>query len=238
MLPVTHLYDENFILRDPDILYSLIGTMPLERWSVIASSDSAQVSAREGKGSMIGIARGSWPTFAPACALSLFLCLIAGLGPVQARAQTAVNPTVTLNPISGGPGTDVTATGSGWGPGSVVVSWDGSQPRGTAAVSSGGDWQLAFSVPAEASTGSHTITFDENAPGAAITIVKTFLVTAASSPASSGAPVPSVAAPPVTGTGGYRNAGGFRLSNPLLAGLVLAGLVLVLGSLVARRSSR
>ncbi len=187
---------------------------------------------------MIGNARGLWSALAPACALSLFLALIAGLLPSQVRAQAAVNPTVTLNPASGPPGTDVTATGSGWAPGSVVVLWDGSLSRGTVTVPSGGDWMFTFSAPADAASGSHDIAFRENTAGAAITIVKTFMVSAGASPAPAGPPVSGVAGPPATGTGGYRNGNGPWPSNLWPIGLVIGGLVLILGSLVVRRSSR
>lgn len=183
---------------------------------------------------MIGSNRGSWPAFAPAFALSLVLALIAGLAPGYVRAQSPLNPTVTLNPASGPPGTEVTATGKGWASGSVVVLWDGSQSRGTVSVSTGGDWQTTFSVPADAASGSHDIAFRQNPPGAAITIVKTFSV-------SAGSPIPNVAAPPATGTGGYLNGDGVWPSNRLSllsVGLVIAGLLLVVGSLIVRRAGR
>ncbi len=182
---------------------------------------------------MTGLARGSGPGFAPVYLLSLLLALIAGLVPGQGSAQSAVNPTVTLNPSSGPPGTSVTASGSGWPSGSVTILWDGSQSRGAVAVSSDGTWRATFSVPGDAAQGSHDVAFRESTGGAAITIVKTFAVTAG----AAGSPGPSVVGAPATGTGGYRQESGTP-SFLLPIGLAIAGLVLVLGSLVVRRSMR
>jgi hypothetical protein len=183
---------------------------------------------------MTGLARGSGPGVAPVYLLSLLLALIAGLVPGQGSAQSAANPTVTLNPSSGPPGTSVTASGSGWASGSVAILWDGSQSRGAVAVSSDGTWRATFSVPADAAQGSHDVALRESTGGAAITIVKTFAVTAG----AAGSPGPSVAGAPATGTGGYRQEDNSSSSNLLPIGLAIAGLVLVLGSLVVRRSSR
>lgn len=174
----------------------------------------------------------------PACAVSLALALIAGLLPGQIYAQTAVSPTVTLNPTSGPPGAVVSANGSGWAPGSVEALWEGSQSLGTSTVSSDGAWQLSFPVPADAAQGGHNITFEEKTSGVAITIVKVFTVAAVASPSPPVSPVPSVAAPPVTGTGGYRSADGLPVSFPWVIALVLAGLLLILGGLAARWSRR
>lgn len=183
---------------------------------------------------MTGIVRGSRSALAPACALSLFLALVTVLSPVQVHAQAAANPSVTLNPSSGPSGTNVTANGSGWAQGSVAVLWDGSQSRGTVTVSSDGTWRTTFSVPADTASGSHDVAFKQSPTGAAITIVKTFTVTTG----AAGSPGPGVAGPPATGSGGYRNGDGPWPSNLLPIGLALTGLVLILGSLVIRQSSR
>jgi hypothetical protein len=88
-----------------------------------------------------------------------FLLLLAALllGVFFHSTPALAQATVTLDPTSGPPGTQVTATGSGWTPGrEITVRWDDTDLTTTTVDSSGG-FTVSFSVPENASLGEPSI---------------------------------------------------------------------------------
>jgi hypothetical protein len=96
-------------------------------------------------------------------------------------------PTITLDPTEGAPGTEVTATGSGWSAGHAVnVQWEDGTVLATTTVDDNGDFTVSFSVPDDAAEGEYTIDFVSFHPdgGEADAIPATFFVTTPASPSS------------------------------------------------------
>jgi hypothetical protein len=91
-------------------------------------------------------------------------------------------PTITLDPTEGPPGTEVTATGSGWPAGhEVSVQWEDGTELATPAVADNGDFTVSFTVPDDAAEGQHPIDFVSFPPeGEAYVISASFTVTAPS----------------------------------------------------------
>jgi hypothetical protein len=127
---------------------------------------------------MIVVAPRQWLPAVPIAVLSQLLLLVAGLWSSAVLAQETVNPTATLQTAAGPPGTVVAASGTGWAPGSVTVLWDGSRPIGRVSVPPDGNWRVHFVLPMDAPVGDHSVSFEQQAPGAVITIVRVFTVTA------------------------------------------------------------
>jgi hypothetical protein len=73
-------------------------------------------------------------------------------------------PTATLDPPEGPPGTEVTVTGSGWPPGDTIdVRWDITLAQTTA--DDNGNIQVSFIVPADATEGEHDVFIRDAEPG-------------------------------------------------------------------------
>jgi hypothetical protein len=111
-------------------------------------------------------------------ALVVLLILLVGLLPPldPALAQSAV----TLDPTSGLPGTEVTATGSGWSAGhEVKVRWDNTELTATTVDDNGG-FTVSFTVPDDATEGQQTVYFVDAPPdgGLGYFIPANFTVTA------------------------------------------------------------
>jgi hypothetical protein len=74
---------------------------------------------------------------------------------------------VALNPTAGPQGTEVTASGCGWTPGTqITVTWDNPQQTlATTVVDQGGGFIVSFLVPANAPPGDHQVLFTQSCPG-------------------------------------------------------------------------
>ncbi len=85
-------------------------------------------------------------------------------------------PGITLAPTSGGPGTAVDVTGSGFGASEpITVSFDGTQVASSGTTSAGTLTGLAFSVPNPAAAGAHSVVVRGTTSG--LTQSATFTVT-------------------------------------------------------------
>jgi hypothetical protein len=119
----------------------------------------------------------------------LALAVPAATGSSSALAQAS---SVTISPTQGPPGTEVTATGSGWTAGDEIEAiWDG--PTGTdvgspVVVGSGGGFTLTFPVPAGAAQGSYQVAFYDQSSRYFVVANEDFTVT--QSPAPSAPPAP------------------------------------------------
>ncbi len=118
--------------------------------------------------------------------------------PLSVQAAT---PGISISPITGVPGTQVTVTGSGFvgNETGITVTYDGTTTVATGiTANSGGGWSATFAVPASAS-GSHVIGAYGSATTAASVPTTTFTVTSAISisPSSGAAGSPLT----VTGSG-------------------------------------
>jgi IPT/TIG domain len=86
--------------------------------------------------------------------------------PLFASATAFAQPgSVTLNPPEGPPGTTVTATGTGFPPGAVVVIIfvvPPAQELIETAVDQSGAWQTAFTVPPNAAVGPHEVIIEDD----------------------------------------------------------------------------
>jgi hypothetical protein len=130
------------------------------------------------------------------------LILLVGLlsSPNPALAQSAV----TVDPPEGAPGTEVTATGSGWSAGhGVSVQWDNGTELTTTTVDDNGGFTVSFTVPDGAAEGQHTVYFVDAPPegGSGYFIPATFTVTASSEPPPPEAQ-PTITVDPAEGTPG------------------------------------
>jgi hypothetical protein len=69
-----------------------------------------------------------------------------------------VSPAVTLNPVSGPPGSLLTVTGSGFGAGEtgIIITFDGKQVTSGISANSLGNWSGTFTVPVS-SSGPHNV---------------------------------------------------------------------------------
>jgi hypothetical protein len=69
-----------------------------------------------------------------------------------------VNPKIALSPASGGVGTSVTVTGTGFGKdeGSIKVTYDGTDAKTGVSADSKGSWKVTFAVPSSVK-GVHTM---------------------------------------------------------------------------------
>jgi hypothetical protein len=95
-------------------------------------------------------------------ALVVLLILFMALQPSLSPAHAQPAPTITLNPTEGPPGTEVTATGSGWPQGhEIKVRWDTPDNTDIAAtaVDSNGGFTVSFTVPDDGAEGQHTVYF-------------------------------------------------------------------------------
>jgi hypothetical protein len=86
-------------------------------------------------------------------------------------------PTATLDPTEGPPGTEVTVTGSGWPPGDTIAVWWDTKLAETTADSNG-NIQVSFIVPADAAEGEYEVDVrDEEPDKGGIDVRLTFRVT-------------------------------------------------------------
>ena len=120
---------------------------------------------------------------AATAALLLAVVVPAATGSSRAFAQGG---SVTLSPAQGPPGTEVTATGSGWTPGDTIQAvWNtdnGNNVGSPAVVNSGGAFTLTFAVPSGTAQVSYQVAFvDKTHPYVA---GANFTVTQSSPPAA------------------------------------------------------
>jgi uncharacterized repeat protein (TIGR01451 family) len=86
------------------------------------------------------------------------------VGEPEETPPPEADPTATLNPTEGPPGTEVTVTGSGWPPGDTIdVRWDTTLAQTTA--DDNGNIQVSFFVPADATEGEHDVFIRDGEPG-------------------------------------------------------------------------
>lgn len=127
-----------------------------------------------------------------------------GLSPLDMPTDPAAPPPppcgerspVALNPTAGPAGTQVTATGCGWTPGSqITVSWENQQTLATTTVDVGGGFTVSFTVPATAPPGDHQVLFTQSCTGCVSRLeTALFNVTA---PAATATPTPTPTNTPV-----------------------------------------
>jgi hypothetical protein len=116
-------------------------------------------------------------------------------------------PTATLDPTEGPPGTEVTVTGSGWPPGDTIdVRWDITLAQTTA--DDNGNIQVSFTVPADATEGEYDVFIRDAEPGmGGVDVHLPFMVTALSEDQRTITVDPAEAAPgeevTVQGSGWY-----------------------------------
>jgi hypothetical protein len=79
---------------------------------------------------------------------------------VQELFTIESSPSVKLDPTEDPPGTQVTATGSGWPAGhEVSVQWEDGTELATPTVDGNGDFTVSFAIPDDAAEGQHAIDF-------------------------------------------------------------------------------
>jgi hypothetical protein len=133
------------------------------------------------------------------------LALVTDTAGNQAQASIFIYrrvPSITLDPPEGPPGTEVTATGSGWPAGhEVSVDWEDGTVLATPTVDDSSNLAVSFVVP-DAAEGEYTIYFVGAPPdGEAYTIPATFTVT--TPPGLPASVQPAVSSPSDAMTGGY-----------------------------------
>jgi murein DD-endopeptidase MepM/ murein hydrolase activator NlpD len=102
-------------------------------------------------------------TVGVALLLAILLWIVATALPATMLSGTTLaqaSNTVTLNPTSGPSGTKVNAIGKGWPHGVVNVAWDGKWLPEETQADAAGNFTLPFTVPQNATPGSHTVSFD------------------------------------------------------------------------------
>ncbi len=122
---------------------------------------------------------------------------VRGVASGQAQSATFTvtgAPTVVLSPSSGGPGTGVAVSGSGFGASEpITVSFDGTQMAANASTGTGMLSGIAFSVPNPVAAGPHTVTVRGTTSGrsqsAAFSVLEPTSLTLAPNPAVPGAAV-------------------------------------------------
>jgi hypothetical protein len=107
--------------------------------------------------------------------LGLWLLMVPLRSPLLVGSGSAAPPPppcgerspVALNPTAGPAGSQVTATGCGWTPGSqITVTWDNPQTTlATTTVDTGGGFTVSFTVPADAPPGNHQVLFTQSCAG-------------------------------------------------------------------------
>jgi hypothetical protein len=90
--------------------------------------------------------------------------LLAVVVPAAAGTSTALaqDSGVTLSPVQGPAGTQVTATGTGWTPGDTIeATWNGvyGNELGTVVVQPGGTFELTFTVPSDTAPVAYSVAF-------------------------------------------------------------------------------
>jgi hypothetical protein len=103
---------------------------------------------------------------------------------ISAIFTVQVQPTITLDPTEGPPGTEVTATGSGWPVGlDVSVQWENGTVLATTTVDGNGSFTVSFTIPDDAAEGQHVIDFVGFPPdGGAYTTSAIFMVSTSTAP--------------------------------------------------------
>jgi len=98
------------------------------------------------------------------CGISGGLGTNFSVGEPEATPPPDAEPTATLDPTEGPPGTEVIVTGSGWPPGDIIdVRWDTTLAQTTA--DDNGNIQVSFFVPADATEGEHDVFIRDGEPG-------------------------------------------------------------------------
>lgn len=124
--------------------------------------------------------------------------------PTDESAQEAAAPTLSLAPSEGRPGSTVTASGKGYC-GSVILRWDDELQLTSGHSDERGDISIMFSVPRDATPGSHRVTSTSECSGtsASFNVVNAPPTTTSppptttpSPPTTTVSPVPTAVSPP------------------------------------------
>ena len=93
------------------------------------------------------------------------------------KKSFSVSPTVTISPTSGGVGTIVTVTATGFAPSEsgIKVLYSGKEVRSDLTAETTGSWNTSFTIPSS-TKGSHDITFQGSTTSASDVSSKPFIV--------------------------------------------------------------
>lgn len=138
--------------------------------------------------------------------------LVAGPTAVAGAAWAGTPPSTSISPKAGAAGTEVTVSGSNYGPGPIEIRWNGvSGP--VLATTQGPDFSQVVNVPAGVTAGMAYIAAVQRDAGGAVTykVADTFEIT---DPAPAGPAAPGVASVTATGDLWSGFAAGRGLSTP------------------------